>query len=63
MSEKVYLGKVFLLITGASQGIGEQFAETFGSQLDNGSHVFLVARNSENLKNTAKKLPENIYVS
>ncbi|XP_012270849.1 sepiapterin reductase [Orussus abietinus] len=53
-------GKTFLLVTGASQGIGRQIAQTFGSFLGNDSHVVLFARNVDGLKETASKLPSHV---
>lgn len=55
-------GKVFLLITGASRGIGKQIAVSFGSILEEGSHVMLLATNLNALKETAKNIPSNISV-
>ena len=62
MASKVFPGKVFFVVTGASQGIGKQITETIGSQLENGSLVLLLARNTENLKKTASALPSHIHV-
>ncbi|KAJ8687436.1 hypothetical protein QAD02_023230 [Eretmocerus hayati] len=62
MSEKIFSGKTFLLVTGASQGIGRKIAEVLGSSLDSGSKVLLLARNDENLKETANKLPKTVSV-
>lgn len=59
----MFSGKVFLLVTGASQGIGKKIAEVLGSSLDNGSQVLLLARNAGNLKETASKLPKNVSVN
>lgn len=55
-------GKVFLLITGASRGIGRQIAITFGSLLEEGSHVLLLATNLNALKETAKNISSNVSV-
>ena len=55
-------GKVFLLITGASRGIGKQIALSFGSVLEKDSHVILLATNLNALKETAKNIPSNISV-
>jgi len=55
-------GKVFLVVTGASQGIGSQIAVTFGHLLKD-SHVLLLARNADGLKATADKLPKNLTVN
>ncbi|XP_012265173.2 sepiapterin reductase-like [Athalia rosae] len=55
-------GKVYLLITGASQGIGKQIAESFGALLGDGSVVLLLARNEANLQATAKNIPSRVKV-
>ncbi|XP_011688803.1 PREDICTED: sepiapterin reductase-like [Wasmannia auropunctata] len=62
MSIEALSGKVFLLVTGASRGIGRQIAITFGSMLEEGSHVLLLARNKEGLKEVAKSIPSNVKV-
>ncbi|OAD57799.1 Sepiapterin reductase [Eufriesea mexicana] len=62
MSTKALSGKVFLLITGASRGIGKQIAISFGSILEKGSHVLLLATNLDALKETAKGIPASIFV-
>ncbi|KAL7298256.1 hypothetical protein TKK_0009242 [Trichogramma kaykai] len=62
MAGKIFSGKVFLLVTGASQGIGQKIAEVLSSNLDNGSQVLLLARNAEKLKETSNKLPKNLSV-
>lgn len=56
MNNKVYTGRVFLLVTGASQGIGAKIAQVFGNNLDPGSSILLLARNSEKLLVTASAL-------
>lgn len=63
MTNKLFSGKVFLLVTGASQGIGKKIAEILGSSLDNGSRVLLLARNAENLRETANLLPKQVDVN
>lgn len=63
MTDKIFSGKVFLLVTGASQGIGKKIAEILGSSLEQGSQVLLLARNAENLRGTAEKLPKHIAVN
>ncbi|XP_076643468.1 sepiapterin reductase [Halictus rubicundus] len=55
-------GKVFLLITGASRGIGKQIAISFGSALEKGSHVLLLATNLNALKETANNISSNVTV-
>lgn len=62
MPIKVLSGKVFLLITGASRGIGRQIAISFGSNLEEGSHVLLLATNLNALQETAKHIPSNVSV-
>lgn len=62
MSIEVLSGKVFLVITGASRGIGRQIAITFGSLLQEGSHILLLARNLNNLQEIAKKISSKITV-
>ncbi|XP_076618615.1 sepiapterin reductase [Colletes latitarsis] len=62
MSIKVLSGKVFLLITGASRGIGRQIAISFGSMLEEGSHVVLLATNLNALKETAKNIATNVSI-
>lgn len=62
MSIKILSGKVFLVITGASRGIGKQLAISFGSVLEEGSHILLLATNLNALKETAKNIPPSIFV-
>lgn len=62
MSIKILSGKIFLVITGASRGIGKQLAISFGSALEKGSHILLLATNLNALKETAKNIPSNIFV-
>ncbi|XP_017877482.1 sepiapterin reductase [Ceratina calcarata] len=62
MSIKVLSGKVFLVITGASRGIGKQIAITISSVLEKGSHVLLLATNLNALKETAKNIPAGVSV-
>lgn len=62
MSIKILSGKIFLVITGASRGIGKQLAISFGSALEKGSHILLLATNMNALKETAKNIPSNIFV-
>ena len=44
-----------VLITGASQGIGEGLAEVFAEE---GANLFLVARQEDRLKEIAKRMTE-----
>lgn len=62
MSIEALSGKVFLLITGASRGIGRQIAITFGSLLQEGSHILLLARSINNLQEIAKEIPSKVTV-
>ncbi|KAL6261050.1 hypothetical protein P5V15_008576 [Pogonomyrmex californicus] len=62
MSTEVFSGKVFLLITGASRGIGRQIAITFGSLLEEGSRMLLLARDKNALQEVAKLIPPKIKV-
>ncbi|KAM0729266.1 Sepiapterin reductase [Formica fusca] len=62
MSIEALSGKVFLVITGASRGIGRQIAITFGSLLQEGSHILLLARNLNDLKEVAKNIPSKVTV-
>ncbi|TGZ50916.1 hypothetical protein DBV15_11901, partial [Temnothorax longispinosus] len=55
-------GKVFLLVTGASRGIGRQIAITFGSLLEEGSRVLLLARNKDALRKVASNIPSKVEV-
>lgn len=55
-------GKVFLVITGASRGIGRQIAITFSSLLEEGSHILLLARNLSGLQETAKNISSKVTV-
>jgi sepiapterin reductase len=62
MSVEALSGKVFLLITGASRGIGRQIAITFGSLLEKGSRMLLLARNKDALEEIAKNLSSKVKV-
>ncbi|KAL6431610.1 hypothetical protein ACFW04_007278 [Cataglyphis niger] len=62
MSIEALSGKVFLVITGASRGIGRQIAITFGSLLQEGSHILLLARNLNDLKAVAKNISSKVTV-
>lgn len=56
MSKAILSGKVFLVVTGASQGIGRQIAVTFGKRLGAESKILLLARNEKGLKETAEAI-------
>ncbi|XP_029663598.1 sepiapterin reductase-like [Formica exsecta] len=62
MSIEALSGKVFLVVTGASRGIGRQIAITFGSLLQESSHILLLARNLNGLKKVAKNIPPKVTV-
>lgn len=62
MSIKALSGKVFLLISGASRGIGRQIAVSFSSVLEEGSHVLLLATNLNALKETAKNMSTKVSI-
>lgn len=62
MSVEALSGKIFLLVTGASRGIGRQIAITFGSLLQEGSHILLLARDLDALREVAKNIPSKITV-
>lgn len=62
MSLPILSGKVFLLITGASQGIGRQIAKSFTPLLGSESLVLLLARNANGLRETVDKLPKGLKV-
>lgn len=63
MSIEALSGKVYMLVTGASRGIGKQIAISLGSVLEKGSRVLLLARNSDGLKETAKCIPADVLVN
>lgn len=62
MSIEALSGKVFLLVTGASRGIGRQIAISFAKHLQDGSHVLLLATNLNCLTETAKNISSKIVV-
>ncbi|XP_011688799.1 PREDICTED: sepiapterin reductase-like isoform X2 [Wasmannia auropunctata] len=62
MSVEALSGKVFLLVTGASRGIGRQIAITFGSMLEEGSRVLLLARSKDALQGIGKSLSSSVKV-
>ncbi|XP_011706809.1 PREDICTED: sepiapterin reductase-like isoform X1 [Wasmannia auropunctata] len=62
MSVEALSGKVFLIVTGASRGLGRQIAITFGSMLEEGSRALLLARNKGALQEVAKSIPSKVTV-
>ncbi|XP_074097550.1 sepiapterin reductase [Cotesia typhae] len=62
MAVELLSGKVFLLITGASKGIGRQIAITFSELLDKDSKLLLLARDENGLKETAGKIRNHVQV-
>ncbi|EZA62408.1 hypothetical protein DMN91_010684 [Ooceraea biroi] len=62
MSVEALSGKVFLVVTGASRGIGRQIALTFGSLLEKGSHMLLLARDLNALCEVKKSIPPIVNV-
>lgn len=63
MSVEALSGKVFLVVTGASRGIGRQVAITFGSLLQEGSRILLLARKLNALEEVAKSIPSKVAVN
>lgn len=62
MSIEALSGKVFLLVTGASRGIGRQIAITFGSLLEEGSRALLLARSKDALQEVASNIPSKVKI-
>ena len=58
-----FAGKVFLLITGASQGIGRQIACNFSDLLEEGSRMLLLARNEKALEELSHEIPKHVTVA
>lgn len=62
MSVEALSGQCFLLVTGASRGIGRQIAITFGSLLEEGSRILLLARNKDALQEVKSNIPSKVKV-
>ena len=58
----IFTGKTFLLVTGASRGIGKQITKTFSNFLESTSRILLLSRNEENLNRTIEELQPKIRV-
>lgn len=56
------VGKLFVLITGASSGIGRQLAITFSQIAENDSHFLLIARNETGLRDTVSRMSHCVNV-
>ncbi|CAD6207941.1 GSCOCG00003199001-RA-CDS [Cotesia congregata] len=56
------IGKLFVLITGSSKGIGREFAITFSQIAERDSHFLLIARNETGLQETVSKMSNNVSV-
>ena len=56
MEKKWNEGKTFLLVTGASKGLGQAFATALSSNLSEGSTVYLTARTEEALIETQNNI-------
>jgi len=52
MAKKWNEGKTFLLVTGASRGLGQAFSISLGSNLGQGSTIYLTARSEPALIQT-----------
>uniref|UniRef100_A0A0C9PT42 Spr_0 protein n=1 Tax=Fopius arisanus TaxID=64838 RepID=A0A0C9PT42_9HYME len=62
MAVELLSGKVFLVITGASQGIGREIAVKFSKLLKPTSTVLLLARGETGLKETAVMVSDQVSV-
>ena len=56
MAKKWNEGKSFLVVTGASRGLGQAFSIALGSNLKEGSTIYLTARTEEALIETQKSI-------
>ncbi|CAD6207939.1 GSCOCG00003197001-RA-CDS [Cotesia congregata] len=61
-SEFFLIGKIFVLITGASKDIGREIAIKYSNILDNGSHFLLIARNKTGLRETTSRMSNRVHV-
>lgn len=59
----IFSGRIYLLVTGASRGIGKQITQTFSRLLDEKSTVLLLSRNTEHLQETVQSLPKSLNAS
>ncbi|KAH0554615.1 hypothetical protein KQX54_011912 [Cotesia glomerata] len=60
--ELFLVGRLFILITGASKGIGRGFAITFSQVASSNSHFLLIARNETGLRETASLMSNHVNV-
>lgn len=56
MAKKWNEGKAFLLVTGASRGLGQAFSISLGSTLGQGSTIYLTARSEQALIQTRDEI-------
>ena len=56
MARKWNEGKTFLLVTGASRGLGQAFSISLGSNLGHGSTIYLTARSEQALIQTRDEI-------
>ena len=56
MAKKWNEGKTFLLVTGASRGLGQAFSISLGSNLGQGSTIYLTARSEPALIQTRDEI-------
>ena len=56
MAKKWNEGKTFLLVTGASRGLGQAFSVALASKLGKGSTIYLTARTEQSLIQTQEQI-------